>query len=117
MTNKQLVDHCAEFYQFEMHYKTFLVKKVGGGGRVGHRVGELKKGGSTFTPTSTAFRKLDFQVYSVRIDRTRYYVHDLIFLTCNGYIPAYVEHKNGNFMDNRPMNLVAADSSEWYRKA
>lgn len=48
----------------------------------------------------------------VRIDRNDYYAHRLIFLIENCYLPEYIDHKDGNPLNNRIENLREASRSE-----
>lgn len=48
----------------------------------------------------------------VRIDGIAYLAHRIIFLYHNGYLPFFIDHKNGNRQDNRIENLREASKNE-----
>lgn len=45
---------------------------------------------------------------TVRINNKRYYIHRLVFLLHNGYIPKYLDHIDGNPSNNKIENLREA---------
>ncbi len=48
----------------------------------------------------------------VRFFRKRYGIHQLIFLYHYGFIPEFIDHKNGNTLDNHIENLRPANKSQ-----
>lgn len=53
----------------------------------------------------------------VRIDGKLYLTHRLIFLLEHGYLPEFIDHKDGNPLNNRIENLREASRSENNRNA
>ena len=48
----------------------------------------------------------------VGVDKKRYYVHQIVFLMHNGYMPKCVDHADGNVKNNSPENLREASVSQ-----
>ena len=53
----------------------------------------------------------------VNIDGQTYRAHRLIFMFVHGYLPEYLDHKDGNKMNNNITNLRPATSQENNRNA
>ena len=51
------------------------------------------------------------------VEGKRYMVHRLVFLYCKGWLPAQIDHKDGNPMNNKISNLRPASHAEqqWNR--
>lgn len=50
--------------------------------------------------------------YRVKIDGKSYLNHRLIYLLCNGYLPDFVDHVDGNPLNNYPANLRATTKKQ-----
>ena len=53
--------------------------------------------------------------WRVRVDRKIFLVHRIIFLMTQGYLPEFVDHKDGNSQNNQPENLreVSKKQNRW----
>ena len=50
--------------------------------------------------------------YVIGLDGKRYQAHRVVFMYHHGFLPEFVDHKNGNGLDNRIENLRVATKSE-----
>lgn len=48
----------------------------------------------------------------INIKQKTYYLHQIIFLYHHGYIPQYIDHKDGNSLNNKIENLREASQSQ-----
>lgn len=68
---------------------------------------------NNYVPKGTKAGCLDTKGYlSVRINRKKHMLHRVIFLMHKGYLPEYLDHINGNPLDNRIENLREATMAQ-----
>jgi hypothetical protein len=61
-------------------------------------------------PAGTLDKKTGY--YRLNVDLKTYKIHSLIFLYHNGYLPNFVDHVDGNKINNKIENLRAATRSQ-----
>ena len=90
---QELVKDLFEYRDGSLYWKKIIGKHT----RIGEKAGTLvdKK----------------YQYFQIRINKTSYRAHVIIFLYHYGFIPKAVYHNNGNALDNRIENLSAKDTS------
>lgn len=90
---QELVKELFEYRDGSLYWKKIIGKHT----RIGEKAGTLvnKK----------------YQYFQIRINKTSYRAHVIIFLYHYGFIPKAIYHNNGNAFDNRIENLSAKDTS------
>ena len=82
---KELLDELFEYKDGSLYWKIKISKKI----IIGNKAGSARKDGYS----------------AIRINKKRYYVHRLIFLIHNGYLPDILDHIDNNPLNNKIENL------------
>jgi hypothetical protein len=82
---KELLDELFEYKDGSLYWKIKISKKI----IIGNKAGSVNGNG----------------YWRVRLNKKLYYAHRLIFSIHHGYIPKYIDHIDGNKLNNKIENL------------
>jgi|TARA_R110002074_G_scaffold385163_1_gene566161 hypothetical protein len=97
----KVLEYVHSRFQYDSDLGRLISKIDSGNGIYRHKKGEIIKG----EITTAGYRRIAFGKYKMR-------EHRLIYLMCHGFLPAMLDHVDGDKLNNKIENLRACSNSQ-----